>query len=118
MKGYITVNRWFLPSEDVFFLRVKGDSMTGVCIAHGDYVLVSPSSLPKDGDIVAARLGNEATVKTLKHNDTTITLVPAKEGEHTIVIGPDDDFAILGVVCGVFRAFFEKDEKRQEAETP
>src|ERR1043166_4216157 len=60
-QGYITVDRRFLPAEDVFFLKVTGDSMTGRCIADGDLVLVSPSTPPHDGDVVAARLGAEAT---------------------------------------------------------
>src|ERR1700741_101962 len=61
--GYITLDRRYLPSDDVFLLKVKGDSMTGRCIADGDFVLVSPSTSAKDGDIIAARLGDDSTVK-------------------------------------------------------
>src|SRR5947207_1963966 len=42
-KGYITVDRRFLPGEDVFFLKAKGDSMIGRGIFDGDYVMISPS---------------------------------------------------------------------------
>jgi repressor LexA len=110
-EGYITMDRRFLPSDDVFFLKIKGESMIGRGIFEGDYVMVSPSTRAKDGDIVAARLGDEATVKTLTHRGATIVLEPANDAERAIEVGPRDDFAVLGVVCGVFRPFMEEREQ-------
>jgi len=112
-SGYVTLDRRFLPSDDVFLLKVKGDSMTGRSICDGDYVLVTPSGRAKDGDIVAARLGNEATVKTLTHRGSTIVLEPANPADRAIEVGPRDDFAVLGVVCGVFRPYFEQEPVRE-----
>ena len=106
--GYLTMDRRFLPTDDVFFLRIKGESMIGRGIFDSDYVLVSPSTRAKDGDIVAARLGEEATVKTLSHKGSTIVLEPANDADRAIAVGPRDDFAVLGVVCGVFRPFMEQ----------
>lgn len=117
-QGYVTLDRRFLPSEAVFMLKVTGDSMTGRCISDGDFVIVSPSQRPKEGDIVAARIGNEATIKTLTHRGTTVVLEPAHPGERSIEIGPRDDFAVLGVVCGVFRPFFEQQVMRDMDEMP
>lgn len=108
-KGFITVDRRFLPGDDVFFLRVEGDSMSGRGILDGDYVMVSPSALPKDGDIVSARIGAKSTVKTLTHRGGAIVLEPAKDGEREITIAPEMDAAVIGVVCGVFRSFWERD---------
>ncbi len=108
-KGFMTFDRRFLPSEDTFCLRVKGDSMVGRGIMDGDYVMISPSSRAKDGDVVGARIGDEATIKTLRHNGATIVLEPANPGDHSIEVGPKDDFAVLGVVCGVFRPFWEQE---------
>jgi len=108
-SGFLTMDRRFLPTDDVFFLRVKGESMIGRGIFDGDYVLVSPSTRAKDGDIVAARLGEDATIKTLTHRGATIVLEPANEGERAIEVGPRDDFAVLGVVSGVFRPFMERE---------
>ena len=85
--------------------------MIGRGIFDGDYVMVSPSTRAKDGDIVAARLGEEATVKTLTHRGATIVLEPANDAERAIEVGPRDDFAVLGVVCGVFRPFMEEKEQ-------
>ncbi len=59
--------------------------------------------------MVAARLGDEATVKTLTHRGATIVLEPANVADRPIEVGPRDDFAILGVVCGVFRPYFEQE---------
>jgi repressor LexA len=108
-KYFITIDRRFTPSEDVFFLKIKGDSMTGRGVFDGDFVMVSPSARPKDGDMVAARLGDEATVKTLTHRGATVVLEPANPNDRAIEVGPKSDFAILGVVCGVFRPFFEQE---------
>jgi repressor LexA len=105
---YITMDRRFLPGDDTFFMRVTGTSMIGRGILDGDYVMVSPSARAKDGDVVAARIGGEATVKTLTHRGMTLVLEPANEGERSIELGPKDDFAILGVVTGVFRPFYDQ----------
>jgi SOS-response transcriptional repressor LexA len=57
--------------------------------------------------IIAARLGEEATVKSYTHRDGKVVLVPANPDEHEIVVNDDEDFAIIGKVCGVFRPFQE-----------
>jgi repressor LexA len=108
-KGFITMDRRFVPGEDAFFLKVRGDSMSRRGILDGDYVMLSPSARAKDGDIVGARLGEDATVKTLTHRGSTIVLEPANDGERAIEVGPKDDFAILGVVSGVCRPFWEEE---------
>ena len=108
--SFITMDRRFVPSEDSFFLKVIGDSMNGRGILEGDYVLISQSRRAQDGDIVAARLGEEATVKTLTHRGATIVLEPANPADRPISVGPGDDFSVLGVVCGVFRPYCEETE--------
>lgn len=113
-KGFITADRRFLPTEDVFALKATGDSMTGRAILDGDFVICSPSIEAKDGDIVAARVGELATVKTFTHKGSTIVLEPANPSERSIEIKPSDDFAVLGVVCGVFRPFQEEEEPARE----
>ena len=108
-QGFLTVDRRFLPSDDTFALKVRGNSMRGRGILDGDFVLVTPAAKPKDGDIVAARLGEEATVKTLTHYGTAVVLEPANEADRAIAVSDGDDFAVMGVVCGVFRPFWEQD---------
>lgn len=113
-EGYITMDRRFIPTDEVYFLRVKGDSMIGRAIADGDFVMVNPVAKAKENDIIAARLGEDATVKTLTHNNGRIVLTPANPAERDIEIKPGDDFGILGVVCGVFRPFVTMEKMRVE----
>jgi repressor LexA len=107
--GFVTIDRRFLPSDDVFMLRVTGNSMLGRAILDGDYVMVTPSARAKDGDIVAARLRGEAIVKTIMHRGPSVVLEAANDGERPVEVGPRDDFTLLGVVCGVFRPFSERE---------
>jgi repressor LexA len=111
-EGYITMDRRFVPADEVYFLKVKGDSMIGRAISDGDFVMVNPVAKAKENDIVAARIGEEATVKTLTHNNGKVVLTPANPAEREIEIKPGDDFGILGVVCGVFRPFVAMEQMR------
>ena len=106
-QGFITLDRRFIPSDEVFFLKVKGDSMVGRCITEGDFVLVNPRQEPKDNDIVAARLGEEATVKTYRKRNGGVVLEAANPTERDITIQPGTDFGVLGVVSAVFRPSFD-----------
>ena len=106
-QDFITIDRRFTPSEDVYFLKVKGDSMVGRCISDGDYVMINPSAQPKDQDIIAARIGEEATVKVYTRRGGSVVLEPANPAEREITITPGMDFSVLGIVCGVFRPGFD-----------
>jgi repressor LexA len=106
-KGFITVDRRFLPSEDVFWFKIEGESMVGRGIFDGDFVMIQPGSEVEEGMIIAARLGEDATIKTYTLRDGHVVLVPANPEEHEIVVNDADDFAIIGKVCGVFRPFQE-----------
>lgn len=102
-ESFITVDRQFAPSENVFFLRMQGDSMVGRAICDGDFVLINPDIAAHDGDIVAARFGQDQSVMTLRERDGATILEPANRNESSRVVLPSDDFGVLGVVCGVFR---------------
>jgi repressor LexA len=105
--GFITMDRRFVPSAEAYFLKIKGTSMIGRGIDDGDFVMVNPGGEAHDGDVIAARLGEEATVKTLTHRAEKTVLVPANPAEREIEVGAEDDFAVLGVVSGIFRPFFD-----------
>jgi repressor LexA len=114
--GFITMDRRFVPNECVFFLKVSGDSMIGRGIFDGDYVMIDPASTAVEGDVVAARLGVDATIKTLTYRGTTVVLAPANSAESEIVVKSGDDFAVLGKVCGIFRPFQEIEQREREPE--
>lgn len=84
----------------LFLLEVKGDSMIDAAICDGDYVVVRQQPDAVNGDIVAALLGDEATVKTFKRTPGQVWLMP-----HNPAYEPIDgnDASILGKVVAVLR---------------
>jgi repressor LexA len=116
-QGFITIDRRFVPDDEVFFLKVKGDSMVGRCINNGDYVMINPKQEPKEQDIVAARLGEEATVKTYTRRGGSVVLEAANPGDRDITVQPGMDFGILGVLCGVFRPGFDANNGANPAQS-
>jgi repressor LexA len=88
--------------------------MIGRAISDGDFVMVNPAAKAKENDIVAARIGEDATVKTLSKMNGKVVLSPANPAEREIEIQPGDDFGILGVVCGVFRPFVTMEQQSAE----
>lgn len=76
-----------------FALRVRGDSMIGAGILDGDKVVVRPQPSANDGQIVVARIGDEATVKRLSRRDGRVWLLPENDayapidGTHAELIG-------------------------------
>jgi len=101
------IDRKLVASADAFALEVKGDSMEGMGILHGDMVLVEPVDLGDltNGEIVAARLGGEATVKRYFAREDTVVLEPANVDFAPILVHEYDDFAVLGRVSGLVRRF-------------
>ncbi|HEX6351868.1 MAG TPA: transcriptional repressor LexA [Actinophytocola sp.] len=94
-----------LPKEIVgegslFLLRVAGDSMVDAAITDGDYVVVRQQPTADNGEIVAAMIEGEATVKTFKRKDEHVWLMPHNEAYEPI---PGDDATILGKVVAVLR---------------
>lgn len=104
-EGFITVDRRFLPSNDTFMLRAKGESMVGRGINDRDYLLVNPSGKPAEHDMVAVKIGTDLTIRTYTRKNGSVVLQPANIAEKDIVMEPGADFQVLGIVCGVFRPF-------------
>ncbi|GAA3387760.1 transcriptional repressor LexA [Streptomyces roseoviridis] len=84
----------------VFAVTVVGDSMRDAHIEDGDVVVVRAQDTADDGDIVAAMLDGEATVKRLSHDGPHVWLLPANPRYEPI---PGDEATILGKVVSVFR---------------
>lgn len=80
-------------SGELFMLKVKGDSMQDAAICDGDWVVVRQQRVVENGDIVAAELDGEATVKTFKERDGKIWLLPRNtayepiDGTHAQIMG-------------------------------
>ena len=94
-----------LPKEivgngETFMLKVVGDSMIDAAICHGDLVVVQKQPDADNGDIVAALLDDEATVKTLKRKDGHVWLMPQNPDYQPI---NGDQARIMGKVVAVIR---------------
>ena len=87
--------------EQLFALRVRGESMTGIGIFHDDVVIVRSQPTADAGDVVVAMVGDEATVKTLRKQRGQIILQPENPSFEPIVLGLDG--VILGKVIEVRR---------------
>ena len=85
-----------------FALRVKGDSMINAGILDGDKVVVRPQPTANDGQIVVARIGDEATVKRLSRRNGQIWLLP-ENPDYDPIDGTEAE--LVGIVKGVVREY-------------
>ena len=92
--------------EDVFALRVRGDSMVEAHICDGDLVLVRRQDSAQPRDIVAAMVDGEATVKRYMRDGVRVVLKPEHPTMAPIVVDPrEHNVKILGKVIGLLRGF-------------
>ncbi|AEE45721.1 transcriptional repressor LexA [Cellulomonas fimi] len=93
--------RQLVGDGDLFLLRVAGDSMVDAAICDGDWVVVRRQPVAENGEIVAAMIDGEATVKTLRRADGHVWLMP-----HNAAYSPiaGDEATILGRVVSVLRS--------------
>ncbi len=102
IQDYFPIPRDFTRSEEVFMLRVKGDSMINAGIFDGDLVIVNRDSTAINGEIVVALLEDEATVKRFYKETTYVRLQPENERYEPII---STNVQILGKVVGLVRKF-------------
>ena len=92
--------RELVGTGTLFLLKVVGDSMIEAAIADGDWVVVRQQPTADNGDIVAAMIDGEATVKTYKRRDGHVWLLPHNAAYAPI---PGDEAVVLGRVVTVLR---------------
>jgi repressor LexA len=92
--------RQLVGDGSLFLLNVVGDSMVDAAICDGDWVVVRQQPVADNGDIVAAMIDGEATVKTYKRRDGHVWLMPHNPAYEPI---PGDEATILGRVTAVLR---------------
>jgi repressor LexA len=92
--------RQLVGEGTLFMLKVAGDSMINAAIADGDWVVIRQQESAENGEIVAAMIDGEATVKTLKQSDGHVWLMPHNPA-FTPILG--DDATVLGKVVAVLR---------------
>ena len=104
IEGYINLDKSLVSSEDVFLLRVQGDSMIEAHIQDGDFALVKPQPNAENGEIVVALIEDEATIKRIFMKKDLIRLEPANPSMEPIVVRKGEKkISIVGKVVGIFR---------------
>ena len=102
----VKVDRFFIgQNQEVFALRIKGDSMIEDGILDGDYVFVRKQLQANSGETVVAMLGDEATVKRYYPEGDTIRFQPANSTMQPILVRKSDfrSVNLIGVVIGIYR---------------
>ncbi|MEY7999990.1 transcriptional repressor LexA [Clostridium sp. Mt-5] len=88
--------------KKLFILRVKGESMIDAGILNGDFSILEQTNFAENGDIVAALIGNEATLKRFFKQESNIRLQPENKNMPPIIV---DDCKIIGKLVGVYRRY-------------
>ncbi|MFQ3592072.1 MAG: transcriptional repressor LexA [Gemmataceae bacterium] len=88
---------------DHYVLAVRGQSMIEDHIDDGDYVVIKPQQTAENGTRVVAMIDNEVTLKKFYHHNGQVTLHPCNGTMKPIVVSPESDTRILGVLVGVLR---------------
>lgn len=101
IEEVMTLPRQIVGQGDLFMLRVKGDSMIDAAICDGDWVVIRSQNTAQNGDIVAALLDDEATVKTFRQRDGHTWLLP-QNTQYEPILG--DRATIMGKVVSVLRS--------------
>lgn len=102
IETYFPIPAEYMPNEEAFMLKVKGESMINAGIFDGDNILVQRQSTASDGDMVVALVEESATVKTFYKEGDHYRLQPENDNMEPIIV---EDCAVLGKVFGVFRFF-------------
>ena len=100
IENYFPLPSEYVPNQECFMLKVKGDSMENVGIFNGDSVLVKSQSTAKNGDMVVALVDDSATVKTFYKENGHYRLQPENDNMDPIIVS---EVSILGKVFGVLR---------------
>ncbi|NGT85323.1 transcriptional repressor LexA [Clostridium perfringens] len=89
-------------NNDLFILKVTGDSMIEAGILDGDLAIIEQKNVAINGDIVVALIENEATIKRFFKENGFIRLQPENKNYEPIIV---EDCSILGKLVGIYRAY-------------
>ena len=104
VEGEMEVDRSLARGEGLFLLKVSGESMTGAHILDGDYALIRPQKNAENGEIVAVRIGEAATLKRFYKRRKTVRLQPENPAMEPILLkGDEEDITIVGKVLAIIR---------------
>ncbi len=102
LEGYFPIPSEYMPKEETFMLKVKGESMINAGILDGDKILVKRQPAAANGEIVVALIDDSVTVKTFYKENGYFRLQPENDTMEPIIV---TELNILGKVIGLFRIF-------------
>ena len=102
IENYFPIPAEYMPNQETFMLKVKGESMINAGILDGDHILVERQSTASNGEIVVALVDDSATVKTYYKEDGHYRLQPENDTMDPIIV---DDCQVIGRVFGMMRIF-------------
>lgn len=104
VEDYFSIGESFFKKDalkdDIFILKVQGESMINAGINDGDYIIVAKQKIARNGQIVVAMIDDEATVKTYYREKNCIRLQPENDTMEPIITNRAE---IVGKVVGLFR---------------
>jgi repressor LexA len=100
--SHLSLDRTLVPSAECFLVAIDDDDARALGVYAGDFALVHPVARSRDGDTVVARVGARTMVRTMTRRGQAVVLrAGADAAPHEL--GPQDDFAVLGVLAAVIR---------------
>lgn len=102
ITSYLSLDRALVPSAECYLVSVTDDDARALGTRSGDLALVHPVARSREGEAVVVRIGDRAVVRTMVRRGQAVVLL-ASEGADPLELGPQDDYAVLGVLAGVIR---------------
>lgn len=103
IEDYFPIPVEYAPNDNIFMLKVQGNSMINAGIFDKDMIIVQKQSTANNGDIVVALLDDSVTVKTFYRENDFIRLQPENNNMSPIIV--DDSIEILGKVISLYRRY-------------
>ncbi len=102
IEGFVSLDPFWTKDQDIFLLRVSGNSMQGAGILDGDLALIRIQKMAEEGEIVVALIDNEATLKRFYRKKGKVWL-KSENPLHKSVWVKDGSFQLIGKLIGIFR---------------
>ncbi len=105
LEGYITLDRTIFKGEDLFALRIRGESMKEIGILDNDIVVIRKRATAENGEVIVALIDGEATLKRFFRRGNNIVLHPENASFKDIIIPEGEDIQVVGKLVGVIRKY-------------
>ncbi|MDD5674006.1 MAG: transcriptional repressor LexA [Chitinivibrionales bacterium] len=105
IENYLTLDQDIFKGDNLFALRVKGDSMVEAGIMNNDIAVIRQQSNASNGEVVAVIIDGDATLKRYIKHEKFVVLHPENKKYGDIIVTSDMNFQIVGKLAGVIRKY-------------